>query len=108
MIGKEPLVDSAQVRVTFRLPHIAFADRINVVGEFNDWDTSATPMKRNRSDADWLATVVLEAGQRYCFRYLVNGKEWTNDWYADDYEPNAYGSSDSVVDLTECGVLSPS
>ena len=84
-------------------PH---AERVSVVGDFNDWDTAATPMKRNHSGGDWSATVVLEAGQRYRFRYLLDGKEWTNDWYADDYEVNAYGSCDSVVDLTDFGVLS--
>jgi hypothetical protein len=54
-----------------------------------------------RRDAEWTATVELEAGQRYRFRYLLDGKEWLNDWYADDYEDNLYGTSDSVVDLTQ-------
>ena len=75
MIGKEPVAGNGQVRVIFRLPHTTFADRISVVGEFNDWDTTATPMKPRRSDAEWTAAVVLKAGQRYRFRYLLNGKE---------------------------------
>ena len=107
MIGKESVADNGQVRVIFRLPNTAFTDRISVVGEFNDWDTTATPMKHLRPDAEWTATIVLEAGRRYRFRYLRNGKEWLNDWYADDYEDNAFGTSDSVVDLTEFGAESP-
>ena len=101
MLGKESVAGNGQVRVIFRLPNIAFADRISVVGEFNDWGTTATPMKYLRPDAEWTATLVLEAGQRYRFRYLLNGKEWLNDWYADDYEDNAFGIFDSVVDLSE-------
>lgn len=108
MIGKEPVARNGQVRVIFRLPHTTFADRISVVGEFNDWDTTATPMNPLRSDAEWTAAVVLQAGQRYRFRYLLNGKEWLNDWHADDYEDNAYGTIDSVVDLTEFDAVSPS
>jgi hypothetical protein len=50
--------------------------------------------------------VVLKAGQRYRFRYLLDGKQWFNDWHADDYEDNAYGTSDSVVDLSEFGAPS--
>jgi 1,4-alpha-glucan branching enzyme len=93
--------------VTFRLPHTTNADRVSVVGEFNDWDSTATPMRHSRCDADWIASVVLKAGQRYRFRYLLDGKRWFNDWYADDYEDNIYGSSDSVVDLSELDTLSP-
>ena len=101
MIEKEPLPGDGQVRVTFGLPDTTRADRISVVGEFNDWDSTATPMRRRSSDAGWTVTLVLKAGQRYRFRYLLDGREWLNDWYADDYEDNAYGTSDSVVDLSE-------
>jgi len=101
VIGKEPLPGDSQVRVTFKLPDTKRADRISVVGEFNNWDSTATPMQFRSSDAEWTATVVLAAGQRYRFRYLLDGREWLNDWYADDYEDNAFGDSDSVVDLSE-------
>jgi 1,4-alpha-glucan branching enzyme len=101
VIGKEPLPGDSQVRVTFRLPDTTRADRISVVGEFNNWDSTATPMHLRSSDAQWMAAVVLQAGQRYRFRYLLDGKEWLNDWYADDYEDNTFGDSDSVVDLGE-------
>jgi 1,4-alpha-glucan branching enzyme len=99
MIKKETTRKGGQVQVTFELPGTIWAERINLVGEFNDWDTRAIPMRQNRSDTEWRAIVELEAGRRYRFRYLVNGKEWLNDWRADDYLENPYGSYDSVVDL---------
>ena len=101
MIRKEPARRDGQVQVTFELPGTIWAERINLVGEFNDWDTSVTPMSQNRSDTEWRVTVELEVGRCYRFRYLVNGKEWLNDWRADDFMENPYGSYDSVVDLTE-------
>jgi 1,4-alpha-glucan branching enzyme len=100
MIRKEPTKKSDFVRVTFELPSNMWAERVNLVGEFNDWDTTTTPMTRNRSDANWKVSIDLEAGQRYRFRYLVDGKEWLNDWHADDHKENPYGSYDSVVDLS--------
>jgi len=100
MIYKEPAKQKALMRVTFELPSNLWAERVNLVGEFNSWDTTATLMSRNRSDANWKVTIELETGRRYRFRYLIDGKEWLNDWHADDHLENPYGSYDSVVDLT--------
>lgn len=99
MILKQQARKKGFVRVTFELPSNMWAERVNLVGEFNEWDTTATPMSRSRSDANWKVSVDLEAGRRYRFRYLVDGKEWLNDWHADDHMMNPYGSYDSVVDL---------
>ena len=100
MIRKKRIETKSQVLVTFELPSAMWVERVNVVGDFNDWDTAATPMTRSRADESWRVSVELEPGQRYRFRYLVDGKEWLNDWLADDYTENVYGSDDSVVDLT--------
>lgn len=108
MITKEPVNKAGRVRVTFELPSTMWAERVNLVGEFNDWDTAATPMVHQRNDANWRATVELEPGRRYRFRYLVDGKEWLNDWRADDHAENPYGSFDSVVDLTPAEDTDPS
>jgi len=108
VIRREPIDRKGQVRVTFELPSDPWVERVNLVGEFNDWDTTSTPMVRARADANWKVTVELEAGRCYRFRYLVDGAQWLNDWHADDYVENPYGSSDSVVDLTESGGLPPS
>ena len=101
MITNAPGSKKDTVRVTFELSSSMWAERVNLVGEFNDWDTTVTPMKRGRNDANWKAAVELQAGQRYSFRYLVDGKEWLNDWHADDHQENPYGSYDSIVDLSD-------
>ena len=101
MIQKQPSEKAGVIRVTFELPANMWAERVNLVGDFNDWDTTATAMTRSRSDANWKVTVDLEDGNRYRFRYLVDGKEWLNDWHADDHEENPYGSFESVVDLSD-------
>jgi 1,4-alpha-glucan branching enzyme len=101
MIQKEPTKAPGFVRVTFELPSNMWAERVNIVGEFNEWDTTATPMRRSRADANWKASIELKSGNRYRFRYLVDGREWLNDWHADDHMENPYGSYDSVVDLAD-------
>jgi len=79
MIKKERGDKQGWVVVTFELPASTWAERLNLVGEFNNWDTMATPMTRDRAGADWKAAVELETGRRYRFRYLIDGKEWLND-----------------------------
>jgi 1,4-alpha-glucan branching enzyme len=101
MISKKPAKKKGYVSVTFEMSSTTWAERVNLVGDFNDWDTTVTPMTRNRSDANWKVTIDLPVGKRYSFRYLVDGKEWLNDWRADDHVDNPYGSYDSVVDLCE-------
>ena len=39
----------------------------------------------------------LEAGRQYRFRYWLDNERWENDWAADAYLPNPFGSEDSVV-----------
>jgi 1,4-alpha-glucan branching enzyme len=97
MIYKEPLPDGQHVRVTFELPSAIWAERVNLVGNFNNWDTTTDEMRQSRSNGNWRITLDLEAGRSYQFRYLVNGRDWHNDWHADKYAPNEFGTDNSVV-----------
>lgn len=83
-------------RVTFSLPKEVAARKVALCGDFNGWDPKAHIMKK-RSTGVHSVTVSLPAKRIYRFRYLLDGKKWENDWEADSYAPNAYGSEDSVV-----------
>ena len=85
-------------KVTFELPAELEAEGAHVCGEFNDWSPTATPMKR-RKDGSLTATLAMEAGRRYRFRYLLDDGRWENDWAADGYAPNDFGGDDSVIDV---------
>ena len=95
-------VKSRQVcRVAFELPRTEIpegieAESVHLVGEFNDWDRAATPLKRGKHGS-FRATLELEPGREYQFRYLVNGEHWCNDWTADAYVPGEFGEDNSVV-----------
>jgi 1,4-alpha-glucan branching enzyme len=97
MIHKEELPDSENVRVTFELPSSVWAERVNLVGDFNDWDTVKDEMRQSRNNGNWRISLVLPKGHTYQFRYLVNGQDWQNDWHADKYAKNKFGTDNSVV-----------
>ncbi len=52
---------------------------------------------RRQQDGSWSATLELDPGREYEFRYLVDGKSWVNDDAADAYVPNPFGGDNSVV-----------
>ncbi len=83
-------------KVTFSLPKGTNALTANLVGEFNNWDKNATPLKRKR-DGTFSVSLNLAVGKEYRFRYLLNRVRWENDAHADRYDPNAFGVEDSVV-----------
>lgn len=84
-----------KVRIRFSLPAAIWADTICLVGDFNNWDSTITPLKLD--DTAWSVTLELEAGQFYHYRYLVNGTEWMNDWRPDHHAPVERDMDDSVV-----------
>ena len=85
-------------KVTFKLPReaVGSAKKVHIVGEFNGWDSQATPLKKLK-DGAFSVTLDLEKGRQYRFRYLIDERIWENDWSADRYEPSPFGVEDSVV-----------
>ena len=53
------------------------AASISVVGDFNDWNPSVTPLERRR-DGRWTVRLKLPPG-RYRYSYLVDGTRWVAD-----------------------------
>jgi hypothetical protein len=91
-----PVAGPATVAVTFTLPAEVAAISVALCGEFNDWATDDILLERG-GDGAWRTTVALAPGRSYRYRYLIDGERWENAWRADRYEPNAFGSVDSVV-----------
>jgi 1,4-alpha-glucan branching enzyme len=85
-------------RVTFRLPSVAAkgAKSVCIVGDFNDWNIHANPMKKAKN-GDYTIRLELKTGKDYQFRYLIDEAKWENDWNADRYVKNLYGDSDNSV-----------
>lgn len=88
-LKKQALKTKDVSKVTFRLSkkQARDADEVFLVGDFNDWDESATPMRKLKS-GDFTATLTLDQGREYQFRYLLDREKWQNDWSADNYVPS--------------------
>ena len=97
-IKKQYLKSKPVCKVTFRLPGQAAgsAESANIVGEFNDWNIYATPMKRLKNGS-FVVTLDLKPNIEYQFRYLLDDKTWENDGEADKYVSHPYGDGENSV-----------
>lgn len=95
---KKQYLKRGTVKVDFVLPPAVAAEASSayLVGDFNNWDETATPMKKLKNGS-FKVTLELEPEREYRFRYLVDGNQWHNDWDADRYEPNPFSGDNSVV-----------
>lgn len=98
MIYKIPSSIPGHVRIVFELPSCLWADRIFLVGDFNAWQETTTPMQQDR-DGVWRATVDLPKGSTCQFRYLIDG-QWKTDYHADGFAESGFGAENSVVHAT--------
>ncbi|GAB3038460.1 isoamylase early set domain-containing protein [Bowmanella dokdonensis] len=85
-------------KVTFKLSseEAKHANTVRLVGDFNQWNKQAPPMKRLKNGS-FTATLDLPKGQQYQFRYLLDDSAWENDWHADQYVPSPLSMDDNSV-----------
>lgn len=84
------------VKVTFEVTPEVETRQAAVVGEFNNWNPSATPMKRKK-DGSFSVALNLESAKQYRYKYYLDGQRWMTDPHADASIPNIFGSQDSVL-----------
>ncbi len=87
-----------KTKVTFELPSgiAEGVETVHLVGDFNNWDEQATPMEQKKGKP-FTVTLDLEPNREYQYRFLLNSKDWHNDWEADKYVPNPFSGDNSVV-----------
>ncbi len=73
------------------------ANQVILMGDFNQWDPKAHPMKRG-ADGVWRRRVMIHPG-RYEYRFWVDG-EWVNDPQNPERCPNCFGSENSLITVT--------
>ena len=72
------------------------ASHVALVGDFNAWDSSETPLVRDSSSGIWTATVRLAPG-RHVYAFMVDGTRWTLDPRAPSAQDPEFGIPSSVV-----------
>jgi len=98
MITKSYAKNGKTCKVTFKVAADLAAEKGAVMGDFNEWNAEALPLVK-RKDGGLSATVSLEAGKDYTFRYLIDGTNWMNDEAPDGFSRNQYGGQDCVLKL---------
>ena len=66
-----------------------------LAGDFNDWQPEA--MKLDKKSGTYKLKLRLPTEQAFQFKYLLNDAEWENDYAADYYTPNEFGTENSVL-----------
>ena len=96
-ITKQYLKSKPICKITFNIP--AEAENLAVVGDFNNWDAAATPLKKLKNGS-FKGQINLDKDQSYEFKYIANGEQYFNDEQADSYRYNDYaGSENGVLNL---------
>ena len=72
------------------------AETVALVGDFNGWDTGATPLQSSRSNGLWTVTLPL-AGGTYQYAFVINGRTWVADPAAAIQVKDEFGVSNSVL-----------
>ncbi len=75
------------------------ATSVSLVGDFNQWDTDATPMTRIGNSSAWSVTLPLRKGRHtYQFRAVdAEGEKWFADPNAPAVPDGGFGRVNSVV-----------
>ncbi len=100
-ITKKFLKSKPVCKVTFKVDSsfVENAEKVALVGEFNAWNPTEGEMQKLK-DGSFRATLDLETGKEYQYRFLVNDQIWITDEEADKVVPAGVGQEkNSVVQL---------
>lgn len=98
-LKKKFLKSKPVCKVTFSLPEelVAGAKKVNIMGDFNNWDLKKAESMRKLKDGSYTRTLDLDKDQNYEYRFLVDGETWINDLEADSYVPNGVSYEENCV-----------
>jgi 1,4-alpha-glucan branching enzyme len=83
-------------KVTFEVSADAVngAKSVSLLGDFNEWNPTAL---KKQKDGAFKASIELEKGKEFAFRYLVDNGVWINDEEADKYVPSGVSYDENSV-----------
>lgn len=87
--------DTRQVELRLSAP----ATSVAVVGDFNDWDPAATPLRPTSQQGVWSVELRLKPG-RYHYTFLIDGRRWEGDPSEPRVTQSDFGAPVSVLTVT--------
>ena len=97
---------AASVRAdTVQLVRFVFVDpraeRVELVGDFNEWARGSTQLKRSGAPGVWAVSVPLSPG-RHEYAFIINGSRWVADPLAVKSSDD-FGTESSVIRVGKSG-----
>lgn len=96
LITKKYLKTKDEIAVTFEF-NLCRSDlkSVSLFGDFNNWEpTKMIFVKKSKS---FKVKINLPKEKIFQFKYLLDSSEWENDYKADQYIKNEFGSENSIV-----------
>jgi hypothetical protein len=90
--------ESQVIRVEFRL-EAPDAQVVAVVGDWNEWDATANPLRDPDGDGIWEATVTLRPDREYQYQFLIDESKWIPDPRSPLMVDDGFGGSNSVLSI---------
>lgn len=89
-----------KIRFTLPAEALGTATEAFLLGDFNEWNLDKGISLSVQPDGSLAASVDLEPGKTYEYRFLLNNGTWINDWAAEQYAHNAaFGIENSVISV---------
>ena len=89
--------DSPMVQFGFVAPH---ASSVALVGDFNDWDPKATPLRAASTGGVWSVEVPVPPG-RHLYAFVVDGTVWRPDPAAPKATAEDFGQPNSALTVAD-------
>jgi len=96
--GDRP-VEAGQVTFHFEL-HAPGADRVELLGTFNEWKSGDIVLNGPDASGHWTAEVALPEG-RHEYIFLVDGDRWLADPKAATHRSDGFGRVNTVIKVYE-------
>ena len=75
------------------------SSRVAVVGDFNNWDPAATPLRPTGDRGTWVVELRLKPG-RYHYTFLIDGRRWQRDPRETPAAESDFGAPVSVLTVS--------
>lgn len=96
MVQKSYLKKKEICKVKFSIkPEVA--ETVEILGLNSDWENAIVMSKKK--DGSFSCDVSLPKDSTHEFKYLIDKEYWYNDETADSENPNAFGGTNSVIEL---------
>jgi 1,4-alpha-glucan branching enzyme len=98
-LKKQYLKSKPVCKVTFSMDKeaVAGAEKVDLLGEFNNWNTAEPVSMKKLKNGAFKVTIDLPSETEFQFKYLLDGEKWINDDSADKYVNSGLGAEENSV-----------